>query len=207
MAVGVTKISEFKALLEEQDPDTKPMLMTSDFVKAEVTNKTITDIRQVNLMRAMARIDIVNQADGLTVTKVEFVNRTNKSMLINDAPSYKAEYIETAPKAYPMELVGNSAPDATGNCCKETIYSYEQYAQSSVKTDSLPCLKITYKLDGESLERTHTVAFKKVVNNQMVDLNIKRNNLYTVQLINSGAAIRFTLSVKDWNTGEELSVD
>ncbi|EJX03963.1 hypothetical protein EVA_07930, partial [gut metagenome] len=67
MQIGTCTTCGFKALLESQAPDTKPMLMISDFKKVEVTNKPVTNINTVDLERVMARIDIVNQADGVTV--------------------------------------------------------------------------------------------------------------------------------------------
>lgn len=193
---GMT-VKDFKALVETQYPETKPMLMTSD--KFYGVDATATDNRQlgtIHLQRAMARIDIVNAAEGFTVTAVTLKNRTKQTLLINDAATFTDSYKE-ASKAYSMNLVGD--PDKRGgkegdeNAYLSQIYSYEQYGTDT----NVPTLDITYKMSGSSATYTHTVKFKK----EDQPLQLKRNNLYRIILTNKNAGLNFTLTVADWVDG------
>ena len=192
-------VSAFKGLVEEQLPETKPMLMTSTFLGAKIGN-TETDLGTVRLQRVMSRVDIVNQADGITITKAVLKNRTVKTVLLTDAFGLNSDYLDDG--EYTLNLAGNSAPDATDNACTAEIYSYEQYGTSA--DGKAPAMELTYKIDGDDAKvYTHTVAFKDA---QDADVSLKRNTLYRVRVSNSGAGIRFSLTVADWNEGEEFEV-
>lgn len=200
---GLTEASNvkaFKTLEEVQDPETKPMLMTSTFLGANI-GSTSTDLGTVKLERVMSRIDIVNLADGVTITKAVLKNRTEKSILISDGSSLNDDYL--GEKEYEnIDLAGSSAQDATDNTYAAEIYSYEQYGKSD--EGKAPTMELTYKMGGDDTkEYKHTVVFK---NGDGDDVNLKRNNLYRIKVSNNGASIRFNLSVADWNEGEEFEV-
>lgn len=192
-------ISAFKGFVEEQLPETKPMLMTSSFLGAKIGNAE-ADLGTVSLSRVMSRIDIINQADGVTITKAVLKNRTIKSVLLSDAFGLNDDYLDD--EEYTLDLEGNSAQDATDNAYTAKIYSYEQYGNSA--DGKAPTMELTYKMAGDDTkEYKHTVVFK---NAQDQDVNLKRNYLYRVKVSNSGSSIRFNLSVADWNEGEEFEV-
>ena len=197
---GVSTVSDFKALVAAQDPGTKPMLMAGTFLGAGIGN-TGADLGTVILSRIMARIDIVNMADGVTVTKAVLRNRTVKSLLLSDGFTLDESHL--ADKEYAgIDIVGDSDPASTTNAYAAGIYSYEQYGASAA--GKAPTLELTYKLAGdETKEYRHTVLFKDATDG---DVNLERNKLYRVRLRNSGAKLRFNLSVADWNEGEEFEV-
>ena len=197
---GVSTVNDFKSLVAAQDPGTKPMLMAGTFLGAGIGN-TGADLGTVILSRIMARIDIVNMADGVTVTKAVLRNRTVKSLLLSDGFTLDESYL--ADKEYAgIDIVGDSDPASTTNAYAAGIYSYEQYGASAV--GKAPTLELTYKLAGdETKEYRHTVLFKDATDG---DVNLERNKLYRVRLRNSGAKLRFNLSVADWNEGEEFEV-
>lgn len=193
MTVGVSTVANFKALVEEQDPDTKPMLMVSDFygnyVVATTTAEEETDLGTVTLVRAMARVDIVNAADGITITNAKFANRAVKTPVISDSgTTTSTDYLSS--KDYTLSLVGNAT---TPSKTTETIYSYEQINAES----NLPSIELTYTIAGKSETYKHTVNFKK--NNSQIPL--KRNYLYTIKLSNSEGTLTVKLIVKDWTEG------
>ncbi len=195
LKAGVSTVADFKALVEQQDPATKEggMLMVSDFYAAAVMPDKATDLGSVSLERAMARIDIVNLADGITIDSVKFVNRATRSVLISDAVT--TEYATFRDTTYKdMNLAGNSGGSAA---CEAEIYSYEQYGTD----DNAPSLKIYYSI-GED-DYSHTIEFKDNDDNQ---INLKRNRLYTVNIGNAQGKLTFTLTVADWNVGTVMYV-
>ena len=201
-AFGTDKtVQDFKTLEGDQDPDTTPMLMTSGFYGANIGTSADTDLGKVILTRAMARIDILNLADGITVTKAVFKNRTERTVLISDAPSLNEDYL--AEKEYAdMDLKGDSDPGSVSNSYTSKIYSYEQYGKSA--DGKAPVMEISYKLDGDDTrEYRHAVVFRDATPE---DVPLKRNSLYRIRISNSGAGIRFSLGVADWNEGEEFEI-
>lgn len=197
-------VSGFKELTVKKDPDTKPMTMVSDFKKATVEENKTCDLGTVDLARIMARIDIINKAKGITVTKATFHNRAVQSRLIYKDNSTTGT-LETTQKAYTLNLVGDAETENPGNSCTSTIYSYEQY--NTTESSSRPYLTINYKLG--STEYTHDVYFKKTTtDNSNTDtyLPLERNYIYRVRLSSDNATITITVTVADWNEGTEFTV-
>ena len=201
LTVGVSTVETFKALVETQDPDTKPMLMVStyfygNYVVSTTTEANMTDLGTVTLQRAMARVDIENAADGVTITKANFVNRAVKSLLVRDGePTVSAESLSS--KEYTgLNIVGNST---TPGKATETIYSYEQVNT----TDNLPSVELTYTVTGQTGKTyKHTVNFKKSSN----QTPLKRNYLYTIKLSNSEGALVVKLTAADWTKGTTFEI-
>ena len=191
-------VKEFKEILvDRQFPETKPgMLMTSEFIGAVSSMGEETNLGTVPLKRAMARIDIVNQADGITITKVVFKNRSKQTVLISDnADAFKNDYLEATKEYNDVNLVGNSK---TPTEYKEQIYSYEQYGKDA----DTPSLEITYTMDGQSY--LHVVKFVTAKTKEPITL--KRNNLYKVVLSNPSATIKFSLATAPWEEDETFQV-
>ena len=191
-------VKEFKELLEDKvAPETKPgMLMTSEFIGAVPSVEEVTDLGSVHLKRAMARIDIVNQADGITITKVVFKNRSKQTVLISDnADAFKNDYLEATKEYNDVNLAGNSNNPTE---YKEHIYSYEQYGKDA----AAPSLEITYTMDGQSYR--HVVEFVTAKTKEPITL--KRNNLYKVVLSNPSATIKFSLTTATWEEDETFHV-
>ena len=203
LELGVSTIKDFKALVETQAPDTKPMLMTSNFYTAKVTKSTAVELA-VSMVRAMARIDVVNKANGITVTNITFKNRTVKTDLINDNnTTLKTDHLESTAKEYTsLALKGNS--DGSSKYT-EAIYTYEQYGTDG----NAPEMEITYTIDGQTGKTyKHTVKFEKTESEEATttQINLKRNYLYTVILTNDADKLIVSLTVADWSEGTVFEV-
>ncbi len=201
LKLGESTVKDFKALVAPQAPDHKPMLMTSYFYTAKVTKDGTADLGTVSMERAMARIDVVNKANGITLTGIKFKNRTVKTDLINDGNTkLTTDYLEGTDKEYAVSIKGNS--DGSSKYA-ETIYSYEQYGTEG----NAPAMEITYTIDGQTGKTyKHTVTFEKTENDKTTQINLKRNYLYTVNLTNNADKLIVTLTVADWNEGTVFEV-
>ncbi len=205
---AVKTVGEFKALVVDEDPATKPMLMTSDYFGGTVSSDglDLTD-ETVLLTRAMARIDIVNKASGVSISSVVLKNRANKSTLETskgntsfENKTYDASTslsTEDAPYSGALPLAGDAVADASSRYPEydKVIYSYEQLNTE----ENLPSLEITYTIAGSDEPVTKEIAFQATTGEKFV---LKRNYLYTVNVSNSTGKLRFILTVADWNEGE-----
>lgn len=191
-------VNDFKQLVVTQAPETQPMLMSSGFYGATINRSAPADLQTVNLVRAMARVDIVNQAPGVTITNIVFNNRAEQTVLISDNEE-KANQEFKRSEFTDLKLAGKTAPDQTAI---KTIYSYEQFGKES----KAPSLVITYQIDTKRY--THNVEFKAASKEGGAEqqINLKRNHLYKVILTNESDNIGFTLSVADWDTREIFEV-
>lgn len=206
-------VKEFKDLVTGEDPDNESKLMVSGFhnIQASFTNPATIDL--VTLTRNMARIDIENASDGITITKILFHNRSVKSKLINDnSVAFDASMIvgTSKDKTYTMDgsgLVGNSETPAT---YKSHIYSYEQFATTSNNsTTERPYLEVYYTVSGETGKTyKHNIYFEdnKKGPKAATAVQLKRNTLYTVTVKNSKSNIVFGITVKDWVAGKTFQV-
>lgn len=188
-------VADFKALTEGTDPSTKPMLMLSDFHKANVTVFG-ANLGTVHLKRVMARIDIVNFVPNVTITKITMNNRAVKTGLLTDENTTDASYL--ASKDFSdLTLTGNVDGTAAWT---STLYSYEQYATG----ENAPSITIEYLLDNDNdSQYIHTVEFKEGDRN----IPIERNNLYRINLTsNIYGKLVIEFAVADWNEGELVEV-
>lgn len=189
-------VADFKALTEEvTDPSAKPMLMLSDFHKANVTVFG-ANLGTVHLKRVMARIDIVNFVPNVTITKITMNNRAVKTGLLTDENTTDASYL--ASKDFSgLTLTGNVDGTAAWT---STLYSYEQYATG----ENAPSITIEYLLDNDNdSQYIHTVEFKDGDRN----IPIERNNLYRINLTsNIYGKLVIDFAVADWNEGELVEV-
>lgn len=204
---GVTTVGEFKNLEVSQAPETKPgMLMTSGFIRFRSSLVEAVDLGTVYLRRIMSRIDLINMADGVTVTRAVLHNRTVKSLLCNDATlEVNPAYIETpAEKSYDeLNLVG-SMDNPTKY--EAEIYSYEQLADNTQGTLQ-PSVDVYYTRSdkGEQLFK-HTVSLKVADGAALVPIGLKRNNAYLVYIRADAGELLFSVKVEDWVEGETFTV-
>lgn len=207
----VSTVQTLKNLEVSQSPDTKPgMLMTSGFIRFRSSLVEAVDLGTVYLRRIMSRIDLINMADGVTVTRAVLHNRTVKSLLCNDATlQVDPAYIETpAEKSYDGLNLEGSMDNPTKY--EAEIYSYEQLADNT-QEDYQPSVDIYYtkQATGEQLFK-HTVSLKVPGSDadgaSLVPIGLKRNNAYLVYIRTDAGDIRFTIKVEDWVEGETFTI-
>lgn len=207
----VSTVQTLKDLEVSQAPETKPgMLMTSGFIRFRSSLVEAVDLGTVYLRRIMSRIDLINMADGVTVTRAVLHNRTVKSLLCNDATlQVTPAYIETpAEKSYDgLNLAGSMDNPKK---YEAEIYSYEQLAD---KTQGIyqPSLDIYYtKQDAGGKVFKHTVSLKvpesKDEGASLVPIGLKRNNAYLVYIRADAGELLFSVKVEDWVEGETFTV-
>lgn len=208
---GKTTVGDFKNLEVSQLPETKPgMLMTSGFIRFRSSLIDAVDLGTVYLRRIMSRIDIINMADGVTVTRAVLRNRTVKSLLCNDETlQVNPVYFETpAEKIYDGLNLAGSMDDPKKY--EAEIYSYEQLAD---KTQGIyqPSLDIYYTKQADAgKEFMHTVKLEVPESEEegapLVPIGLKRNNAYLIYIRTDAGDIRFTIKVEDWVEGETFTV-
>ncbi len=205
-------VSAFKALTEERDPANKDkgMLMTSEFYAAAVKAGKEVSLNTVYLTRVMARIDIINQADGITITKATLNNRAKTTVLISDSTTTTAAS-SYEDKEYTFNsgngLVGNSLGITTANADTADIYTYEQYQSES----NVVSMALEYTIDGVAGKTyKHNVAFTTTTGADAAatttQIPMKRNRLYKVYIGNKQGKLIFTISAVDWTKGTEFAV-
>ena len=206
----VSTVQTLKNLEVSQSPDTKPgMLMTSGFIGFRSSLVEAVDLGTVYLRRIMSRIDLINMADGVTVTRAVLHNRTVKSLLCNDATLHvNPAYIETpAEKSYDGLNLAGSMVNPTKY--EAEIYSYEQLADNA-QEDYQPSVDIYYtKQDAEGKVFKHTVSLKvpeSADGASLVPIGLKRNNAYLVYIRADAGELLFSVKVEDWVEGETFTV-
>ncbi|WP_304246148.1 hypothetical protein [Phocaeicola plebeius] len=208
---GVTTIGDFKNLEVSQLPETKPgMLMTSDFIRFRSNLVDVVDLGTVYLHRIMSRIDLINMAEGVTVTRAVLHNRTVKSLLCNDKTLQVNEKYICTTKEYTISPV--LVTDVKNPAKYEAeIYSYEQLANKNQSTRVRPSLDIYYTKQADAgKEFMHTVKLEVPESEEegatMVPIGLKRNNAYLIYIRMDAGDIRFTIKVEDWVEGETFTV-
>lgn len=206
----VSTVQTLKNLEVSQSPDTKPgMLMTSGFIRFRSSLVEAVDLGTVYLRRIMSRIDLINMADGVTVTRAVLHNRTVKSLLCNDETlQVNGDYIgDTEEYTIEPALAGNMTNPAK---YEAEIYSYEQLADNTQGTLQ-PSVDVYYTRSdkGEQLFK-HTVSLKVPESDAdgapLVPIGLKRNNAYLIYIRTDAGDIRFTIKVEDWVEGETFTV-
>ena len=206
----VSTVQTLKNLEVSQSPDTKPgMLMTSGFIRFRSSLVEAVDLGTVYLRRIMSRIDIINMADGVTVTRAVLHNRTVKSLLCNDETLKVNEEYIGATEEYTIDpaLIGNMDNPTK---YEAEIYSYEQLADNT-QEGYQPSVDIYYKKQatGEQLFK-HTVSLKvpepEDEGASLVPIGLKRNNAYLVYIRADAGELLFSVKVEDWVEGETFTV-
>lgn len=196
-------VSALEELVVSQAPDAQNafVMTTPEAVKVTSYSGQTADCGEVTLRRLSVRIDLINKADGLDVTKVTFVNRAVKSQLFTpNAAIAGSDVFED--KDYTISgsvLMGNSAVPTR---YESQIYSYENLSKAGEST--IPSLVIEYTLDGK--QYSHEVLFlDKSDASGMTPLALKRNYLYRVN-IGRKLEPEFNIEVLDWTNDETFSV-
>lgn len=205
---GKTTVGDFKKLEVSQLPETKPgMLMTSGFIRFRSSLIDAVDLGTVYLRRIMSRIDIINMAEGVTVTRAVLHNRTVKSLLCNDETLQVNEKYIGGTEEYTID------PALAGDMDNPTkyeaeIYSYEQLANNNQSERVRPSLDIYYTKDGKQF--MHTVRLEVPESDAedatLVPIGLKRNNAYLIYIRTDAGDIRFTIKVEDWVEGETFTI-
>lgn len=209
----VSTVQTLKDLEVSQSPDTKPgMLMTSGFIGFHASLTTPANLGIVYLRRIMSRIDLVNMAEGITVTRAVLHNRTVKSRLYNDDRLTVETGFIGAEKTYAgLDLVGKTTEPGK---YEAEIYTYEQLADKT-QLDHAPSLDVYYTVAGTEPDGTDGKEYKHTVTllvpskdepTKLVPLGLKRNNAYQIRLRRDAGNVTYKIVVADWVQGEVFQV-
>lgn len=183
------------------DDKTGGLLMTSAFYPVESSWTTPFQIDQVILTRAMARIDVKNNIEGMNINQIDFINRATTTKLYQGSTTSYETDITLENKLYEGLTINGK-----GSTYSEKIYTYEQLANSD-QSDKLPKLKIYYTTEAEpETQLSHTIDLVYNNDGKSEAVGLKRNYLYTVTLTRKASAITANLEVLDWNKGDEVGV-
>lgn len=197
-------VTNLEELIVTQAPDAANafVMTTPEALKIISYSGEVADCGEVTLRRLSVRIDILNKADGLTITKITYHNRTVKSQLMTpntmiSAPGAVEE------KAYDgLSLVGNFTSPAE---YKSMIYSYENPSRRGDAT--VPTLDIEYTLDDDGQTYTHTIEFLDANDpSGLTPLALKRNYLYRIT-VGRKLEPEFNIEVVDWTNVDSFNVD
>lgn len=160
----------------------------------------MADCGEVSLRRLSMRIDLLNKAEGLTITKVTFRNRAVKSRLFTPN-AMLAEPGAVEDKEYPdLNLVGSFDVPAE---YKSKIYGYENLSRRGEAT--VPTLDIEYTYLDQPY--THTVEFLDRNDPEgLAPLALKRNYLYRIT-VGRKVEPEFGIEVVDWTNEKSFNVD
>ncbi|MBD5234208.1 MAG: hypothetical protein HDS65_08540 [Bacteroidales bacterium] len=189
-----------EAVIAAQAPDAKDnFLMLSKYPETVTTRITETQsIGTVHMERLAARFDIVNKAEGITVDKITFNNRTLKtSVLSRNVMTDQTDWFENTP--YPdINLDGEKN---TGNTYDCKIYTYENFSLSGDTT--LPSLTIEYTEDGKT--KSHEVLLIDPDSEAGTAMSIKRNHRYRI-VLTKAYKLKFEVEVADWDAEETFAI-
>ena len=195
-------VTELEELLVEQAPDTDNafVMTTPEVLKIISYSGEVADCGEVSLRRLSMRIDLLNKAEGLTITKVTFRNRAVKSRLFTPN-AMLAEPGAVEDKEYPdLNLVGSFDVPAE---YKSKIYGYENLSRRGEAT--VPTLDIEYTYLDQPY--THTVEFLDRNDPEgLAPLALKRNYLYRIT-VGRKVEPEFGIEVVDWTNEESFNVD
>lgn len=190
-----------EAIVASQEPDAQDnFLMLSKYPERTTTHiNESQNIGEVHMERLAARFDILNKAEGVTVNKVTFSNRTMKSSILtrNTMPA-QSDWFET--KVY--DEINLSGDKEIGNSLERKIYTYENYSINGDMT--IPTIEIEYSEGDET--KTHIVSLTDPSASAGTTLAIKRNNLYRI-VLSKATKLEFNVVVSDWETDEDLSIE
>lgn len=206
-------LSDFQNLVVTQDPST--MIMTSESFYGIVTpTDDTTDIGTINLIRLMARIDILNLAEDITIKTATLKNRAKRALLDNtDQKTHSSDLGEntTYTDSYLEDKEYNDVDTDYEEGYSSVIYSYEQY--ETYDSGNYPIMTLTYMRTNETTSGTTYTQDIEFLDSNDKAITLEPNHHYfvVVTLDDTGSNITFTLSssaewdVADWNEGETVS--
>lgn len=157
----------------------KGLLMTSQFYGIEIRKAVISNLGRVMMRRAMARIDIDNRTEDITITKATLCNKITSTNL------------------YPIELMPADVTyesDESNNIIEANskgeavFYTYENL-------DPTEPITLTLEYTKEDKNYSHTVTFAKSNGD---NISLQRNYLYNV-IMREDKGIELTLQVANWD--------
>lgn len=151
---------------------------------AHITNATTVLNINFTMVRLVARIDVVNRVDGLTITGAKMENSVKESFYVEDETSIIAK--ESGSKETRTKS-GLSVPNGRS---VQIFYTYE----GSVEESGLQISFEGVDEDGIKYVSLPIVEFK----NQNNHPAFMRNKLYTVTLYEVDGAIKTEVTVTDW---------
>ena len=191
----------------DQEPDGDKFMMVSSNMYSVNTSISAgsKDLGTVNFLRLAARFDIVNRADGITINKVTFKNRTIQTGCISPLEWVTDENWYEDHEYDGLNIVGSSTAgyEEESNKLLRTIYSYRNYDMDEHR----PTLEIEYTetlADGKSETRKHIVEFIDPDKEGKAPLAINQNRLYTITLTKA-YKLNFEVKATDWENGEEFN--
>ena len=195
-------VTDLEELLVEQAPDADNafVMTTPEVLKIISYSGEVADCGEVSLRRLSMRIDLLNKAEGLTITKVTFRNRAVKSRLFTPN-AMLAEPGAVEDKEYPdLNLVGSFDVPAE---YKSKIYGYENLSRRGEAT--VPTLDIEYTYLDQPY--THTVEFLDRNDPEgLAPLALKRNYLYRIT-VGRKVEPEFGIEVVNWTNEKSFNVD
>lgn len=151
---------------------------------AHITNATTVLNINFTMVRLVARIDVVNRVDGLTITGAKMENSVKESFYVEDETSIIAK--ESGSKETRTKS-GLSVPNGRS---VQIFYTYEGSVEESGSQISFEGVDE----DGIKYASLPIVEFK----NQNNHPAFMRNKLYTVTLYEVDGAIKTEVTVTDW---------
>lgn len=151
---------------------------------AHITNATTVLNINFTMVRLVARIDVVNRVDGLTITGAKMENSVKESFYVEDETSIIAK--ESGSK----ETRTKSGLSVSNGRSVQIFYTYE----GSVEESGLQISFEGVDEDGIKYASLPIVEFK----NQNNHPAFMRNKLYTVTLYEVDGAIKAEVTVTDW---------
>lgn len=151
---------------------------------AHITNATTVLNINFTMVRLVARIDVVNRVDGLTITGAKMENSVKESFYVEDETSIIAK--ESGSK----ETRTKSGLSVSNGRSVQIFYTYE----GSVEESGLQISFEGVDEDGIKYASLPIVEFK----NQNNHPAFMRNKLYTVTLYEVDGAIKTEVTVTDW---------
>ena len=191
-------LNYLESITADQAPDAEGnFLMVSKYSEKVTTHITESQsIGEVHMIRLAARFDLLNKAEGVTVTNIEFANRTVKSAVLTPNTMNNASHWFEK-KDYSLNVTGD--PE-NGTAWNGQIYTYENHSEA--ESEQTPTLTITY-YEGDDATETKTHEVKLIDPNSTTGktMPIKRNNLYRI-ILTKATKLDFDLQVLDWDDEE-----
>ncbi|MBD5314882.1 MAG: hypothetical protein HDS08_01795 [Bacteroides sp.] len=191
-------LNYLESITADQAPDAEGnFLMVSKYSEKVTTHITESQsIGEVHMIRLAARFDLLNKAEGVTVTNIEFANRTVKSAVLTPNTMNNASHWFEK-KDYSLKVTGD--PE-NGTAWNGKIYTYENHSEA--ESEQTPTLTITY-YEGDDATETKTHEVKLIDPNSTTGktMPIKRNNLYRI-VLTKATKLDFDLQVLDWDDEE-----
>ncbi|MGI6572193.1 MAG: hypothetical protein ACOX19_01925 [Fermentimonas sp.] len=161
---------------------------------------------QVQLVRSVARIDVINRLPGFKITKLELFNSFKASYLHNDSgtPNYLGADNRLKTSVTPFAIIdaGGVTGTRAGVPIKKAFYLYEG-ENVDANDDDITYVKIT--ADYHSKTDEYIIPFKQknaVTGKFDTPVDVKRNHLYTIVIGNAydigTANVKFTLVNEPW---------